>query len=63
MEFLIHAYAITMQTFCDFVTILYFLHVMFVDPTKMANLQRFTDILESLFDQVISEGKTLCTYM
>lgn len=23
----------------------------------MANLQRFTDILESLFDQVISEGK------
>lgn len=36
-----------------------FLHILFVDPTKMANLQRFTDILESLFDQVISEGKTL----
>ena len=33
-----------------------------LDPTKVANLQRFTDILESLFDQVISEGNIhVCT--
>lgn len=36
-----------------------------LDPTKVANLQRFTDILESLFDQVISEGNihVQCMYV